>query len=156
MMEGTDTRHDGGATRYEGGGADWDPATQPKRPDATFGELLSEMSSDLATLIRQEIELAKLEAKDEAKRVGKGAGMFGAAGVSGLLALILVSFAAAWLIDQALNRALSFLIVGLVWVIAAAILASAGKKQIKSASPPLPTTTQTIKEDVQWARTLKN
>jgi len=156
-MEGIDTRRQGsGATAHDGGTTEWDPATQPKRPEASFGELLSEMSSDLATLIRQEIELAKLEAKDEAKRVGKGAGMFGAAGISGLLALILVSFAAAWLIDQALNRALSFLIVGLVWVVAAAVLAMAGKKQIKSATPALPTTTQTIKEDVQWARTLKN
>jgi F0F1-type ATP synthase assembly protein I len=156
-MEGIDTRRDGGgATRRDGDHTEWDPATQPKRPEASLGELLSEMSSDLSTLLRQEIELAKVEAKDEAKRVGKGAGMFGAAGVSGLLALILVSFAAAWLLDQAMNRALAFVIIGLIWGVAAAILAMSGKKQMKSASPPLPTTTQTIKEDVQWARTLKN
>jgi F0F1-type ATP synthase assembly protein I len=135
---------------------DWDPATQPKRPDSSLGELLSEVSSDISTLFRQEIELAKLEAKEEAKRVGTGAGMFGAAGVAGLLALILISFAAAWLLDQAMNTALAFLIVGLIWAIAAAVMALAGKRQMKRATPPLPTTTQTIKEDVQWARTLKN
>ncbi|MCU1359834.1 MAG: hypothetical protein JWN99_1123 [Ilumatobacteraceae bacterium] len=135
---------------------DWDPATQPKRPESSLGELLAAMSSDAATLLRKEIELAKLEAKDEAKRLGSGAGMFGAAGVAGMIALILISFAAAWLLDQAMNTALAFLIVGLVWTVAAAVLALAGKKQLKMASTPLPTTTKTIKEDVQWARTLKS
>ena len=149
MMQRLEKRTDGRTT-------DWDPATQPKRPDASLGELLSEMSSDITTLFRQEIELAKLEVKEEAKRVGRGAGMFGAAGVAGLLALILISFAAAWLLDQAMNTALAFLIVGIVWVVAAAVLALAGKKQMKLAATPLPITTQTIKEDVQWARTLKN
>ena len=62
--------------RPDGRSSDWDPATQPKRPDASLGELLSEMSSDITMLFRKEIELAKLEAKEEAKRVGKGAGMF--------------------------------------------------------------------------------
>jgi F0F1-type ATP synthase assembly protein I len=142
--------------RTEGGTNAWDPATQPKRPELSFGELLSEMSTDVATLFRQEVELAKLEAKEEAKRLGTGAGMFGAAGIAGLLALTLISFAAAWLLDQALNTALAFLIVGLVWVVVAAVFAMAGKKQLKMAATPLPTTTQTIKEDVQWARTLKS
>ena len=72
------------------------------------------------------------------------------------MALILISFAAAWLLDQALNTALAFLIVGLVWVVVAGTLALAWKKQMELAAPPLPTTTQTIKEDVQWARTLKS
>jgi hypothetical protein len=140
----------------DGRRSSWDPATQPKRPESSLGELLAEMSSDVSTLFRQEVELAKLEAKEEAKRLGAGAGMFGAAGVAGLMALILISFAAAWLLDQAINTALAFLLVGLVWVIVAVVLALAGKKQLKMASRPLPTTTQTIKEDVQWARTLKS
>jgi uncharacterized membrane protein YqjE len=149
MMQRLEKRTDGRTT-------DWDPATQPKRPESSLGELLSEVSSDVTTLFRKEIELAKLEAKEEAKRVGTGAGMFGAAGVAGLLALMLLSFSAAWLLDQAMNTALAFLIVALVWVVVAAALAMAGKKQMKLAARPLPTTTQTIKEDVQWARTLKN
>jgi F0F1-type ATP synthase assembly protein I len=149
MMQRLEKRTDGHTT-------DWDPATQPRRPESSLGELLSDTSSAVSTLFRQEIELAKLEAKEEVKRVGMGAGMFGAAGVAGLMALILISFAAAWLLDQAMNTALAFLIVGLVWAVAAAVLAVAGKKQIKLAAAPLPTTTQTIKEDVQWARTLKS
>jgi F0F1-type ATP synthase assembly protein I len=134
---------------------DWDPTTEPKRPDKTLGELFADMSADIGTLFRKEIELAKLEAKEEGKRLGRGAGMFGAAGLAGWLALLFVSLAAAWLLDQAMNTALAFLIVGVIWGIAAAALAMSGKKHITSAHA-LPTTTQTIKEDVQWARTLKN
>jgi uncharacterized membrane protein YqjE len=140
--------------RLDGPTTQWDPATQPKRPEASLGDLLSEMSSDVATLLRQEVELAKLEAKDEVKHLGAGAGMLGGAAVGALLSLIMLSFAAAWLLDQAMNTALAFLIVGVIWLIAAAVAASVGKKQMKMAKP-LPTTTETIKEDVQWARTLK-
>jgi F0F1-type ATP synthase assembly protein I len=135
--------------------ADWDPATQPMRPERSLGELFAEMTGDLGTLFRKEIELAKLEAKEEGMRVGKGLGMFGGAGLAGWLTLVFVSFALAWFIDQKLNTALAFLIVGVLWGIAALILLSMAKKQMKQAKP-LPTTTQTIKEDVQWARTLKS
>jgi F0F1-type ATP synthase assembly protein I len=142
--------------RPDGRDRGWDPATQPKRPDSSLGELLAEASSDARRLFKQEIELAKLEAKDDVKRLGTGAGMFGAAGVAGVLTLIMVSFAAAWLLDQAMNTALAFLIVGLIWAVVAGVLMMIGKKQMKAATPPLPNTTTTIKEDVQWARTLKS
>jgi len=138
-----------------GSRVDWDPDTQPMRPDRTLGELFSEMSSEMGTLVRKEIELAKLEAKEEGTRLGKGAGMFGAAGLAGWLALLFISFALAWLLDQALNTALSFLIVGVLWAVGALVLMSMGKKQLRQAKG-LPQTTETIKEDVEWARTLKS
>ena len=131
--------------------AGYDPATQPKRPDATLGELFGEMTSELSHLFRQEIELAKTEARDEATKAAKGAGMIGVAGVAALLALIMLSFALAWLLDQGLNLALSFLIVGLLWAVAGAVLLSSGRRRLKAVRP-LPTTTQTIKEDVEWAK----
>jgi F0F1-type ATP synthase assembly protein I len=135
--------------------AGYDPATQPKRPDATLGELFGEMTSDLSQLFRQEIELAKTEARDEVAKAGKGAGMIGAAGVAALLTLIMVSFALAWLLDQGLNTALSFLIVGLLWAVVGAVLLSAGRHRLKAVRP-LPTTTQTLKEDVEWAKAQKS
>ena len=58
--------------------ADDDPVTQPRRPEATLGELFGEMTQNVTTLFRKEIELAKLEARDEVSRVGRGAGMFAA------------------------------------------------------------------------------
>ncbi len=135
--------------------AGYDPATQPKRPDATLGELFGEMTSDLSRLFRQEIELAKTEARDEVAKAGKGAGMIGAAGVAALMTLIMVSFALAWLLDQGLNTALSFLIVGLLWAVVGAVLLSTGRRRLKAVRP-LPTTTQTLKEDVEWAKAQKS
>jgi len=134
---------------------DWDPATQPKQPDRTLGELFAEMTSQISTLFRQEVQLAKTEAKDEASRAAKGVGMFAGAGVAAWMALLFVSLAAAWLLDQAMNTALAFLVVGLVWVVLATLAALTGKRRLKSVEP-LPTTVQTIKEDVEWARQQKS
>jgi F0F1-type ATP synthase assembly protein I len=133
----------------------YDPATQPKRPDASLGELLSEMTSDLSTLFRKEIELAKTEARDEASRAGKAAGMLGVAGLSAWLALVMLSLALAWLLDQGLNTALSFAIVGLLWAIAAAVLVTSGRRKLAELKT-LPQTKETIKEDVAWAKAQKS
>lgn len=129
----------------------YDPATQPKRPDASLGELLSEMTTDLGTLFRKEVELAKTEAREEITRAGQGAAMVGVAGLAAWLALMMFSLALAWLLDQALNTALAFAIVGVLWAIAAAVLALSGKRRLTNLRP-LPQTTETIKEDVEWAK----
>ncbi len=136
-------------------GADWDPDTQPMRPDRSLGELFTEMTTDMGTLVRKEIELAKVELKEEGTRVGRGVGMFGGAGLAGWLALLFISMAVAWLLDQALNTALAFAIVGVLWAVVALVLMSMGKKQLKE-TKALPNTTETIKEDVRWAKALKS
>jgi F0F1-type ATP synthase assembly protein I len=138
-----------------GSSDEFDPATTPKRPDMSLGELFSEMTGELSTLFRKEVELAKLEGKEELKQAGAAAGMFAGAGVAGLLTALFVSFALAWLLDQALNRALSFLIVALLWGLGALILLSTAKKKAQQVKP-LPQTTQTLKEDVQWAKAQKS
>ena len=130
----------------------FDPATQPKRPEASLSELLSELTTDLSTLLRKEVELAKTEAREEIGHAGKAAAMLGAAGLAGWLALLMLSLAVAWLLDQGLNTALSFAIVGIAWAIAAAILLATGKRRL-GAVQTLPQTKETIKEDVEWART---
>ena len=129
----------------------YDPATQPKRPDASLGELISEMTTDLSELFRKEVQLAKVEAREEVGRASKGAAMLGAAGLAGWLALIMLSFALAWLLDQALNTALAFAIVAVVWAIAAALLVTAGRRRLKTVEA-LPQTQETLKEDVAWAK----
>jgi uncharacterized membrane protein YqjE len=133
----------------------YDPATQPKRPDASLGELFSEMTSDLSELFRKEVQLAKVEAREEIGRAGKGAAMLGAAGLAGWLALVMGSFALAWLLDQALNTALSFAIVGVLWAVAAAVLVSTGRRRLKTVEA-LPQTQETLKEDVAWAKAQKS
>jgi hypothetical protein len=136
-------------------GTAYDPATEPKRPEASLGELISEMTSDLSTLFRKEIELAKTEARDELKQAGKAAGMFGGAGLAGWMTALLLSLALAWLLDQAMNTALAFAIVGVLWAVVGLILLRAGRKTLTRVRG-LPTTRDTIKEDVEWAKAQKS
>jgi uncharacterized membrane protein YqjE len=131
--------------------AEHDPITQPRRPDATLGELFGEMTRDVTTLFRKEIELAKLETREEVSRVGRGAGMFAGAGLAGWLALLFLSLGLAWLLDQAMNTALAFALVGVLWAVIGAVLALRAKREMKNVKP-LPETVETLKEDVQWAK----
>ena len=128
--------------------------TEPKRADRSLGELFSEMSEDLSTLFRKEVELAKVEAKEEVAQIGSVAGMYAGAGVAGLLTLTLSSFALAWWIDQKLNTAVSFLIVGVIWAIVGLVMMTAARKKLKDVEV-LPTTKETIKEDLEWAKAQK-
>jgi len=129
--------------------------TEPKRSERSLGELFGEMSGELSTLFRQEIELAKVEAREQGTRAAKVAAMAGAAGLGAWMALLFISLAVAWLLDQALNRALAFGIVAAVWLIAAAVLASRARQTAKEIRP-LPETTRSLKEDVEWAKAQKS
>lgn len=122
----------------------------------SLGQIVGDLSNDLTTLVKQELELARTELKEEAAKAGKGAGMLGGAGVSGLLALILGSFALAYLLDNWMPVELAFLIVTILWAIVGAVLAARGRKELKNANPQLPETQQTLKEDAAWARAQKN
>jgi len=126
-------------------------ATRPLQPDKSLGELFGELTGDLGHLFRQEVQLAKTEARDEIRQAGKGAGMLAGAGLSAWLALVMLSLTLAWLLDKGLDRAVSFLLVGLLWVVVAAVLATIGKRQM-SAAKPMPETVQTLKEDAQWVK----
>ena len=130
-------------------------ATQPKQADKSLGELFSDMSTDLGLLFKQELRLAKVEARDEAKRLGRAAGMFGGAGLGAWLALLFLSLALAWLLDQAMNTALAFAIVGVLWAIAAAVLFGTAKRGVRQVEA-LPETRETLKEDVEWIKKQKS
>ena len=130
-------------------------ATTPKRPEASLGDLVGEMTSELSTLFRQEVELAKVEARQEAGRAARGAASLAAAAIAGLLAAVMVSMAAAWLLDQAMNKALAFVIIGVIWAIVGALLFAAGRRRLNDLQA-LPTTRTTLKEDVEWAKAQKN
>lgn len=131
------------------------PETTPKRSETSLGELLSEMTSELSSLFRQEVELAKVEARQEASRAVRGGSKLAVAGVAGLLAALLASMALAWLLDQAMNRALAFLIVGVAWAIVGTVLYTTGRRDLKDLEA-LPATRETIKEDVEWAKAQKS
>jgi uncharacterized membrane protein YqjE len=122
----------------------------------SLGQIVGDISHDLTTLVKQELELARTELKEEAGRAGKGAGMLGAAGVAGLLALILASFALSYLLDNWMPVELAFLITTLLWAVVGAVLASRGRAELKKSNPQLPKTQQTLKEDAAWARAQKS
>ena len=129
--------------------------TTPKRSEASLGELVAEMTSELSSLFRQEVELAKVEGRQEVSRAARAGSKLAGAGVAGVLAALLVSMALAWLLDQAMNRALAFLIVGVVWAIVGAVLYATGRRDLKDLEA-LAATRTTIKEDVQRAEAQKS
>lgn len=124
----------------------------PRQPeDQSLGQLVGRMTSDLSTLFRQEIELAKVELREEVAKAGKGAGMFGGAGFAGYMAILLLSFAGAWGLAELMAAGLAFLIVGALYAVVAAGLLLVGRRKLKSIRGPQQTV-KTVKEDVQWAR----
>ncbi len=121
-----------------------------------LGQLMGDMVSEVGTLVRQEIALAKVETREELGKAGKAAGMLGGAAVAGHMAVLFLSFALAWLLNQAMNRALSFAIVGVLYAAGAGAFALGGRNQAKAIDPVPEQTVETLKEDVQWAKAQKS
>ncbi|MEO6715323.1 MAG: phage holin family protein [Mycobacteriales bacterium] len=122
--------------------------------DSSVGQLIGEVAADLSTLMRKEIELARAELTVEAKKAGKGAGLLGGAGYAGHMLALFVSLALAWAIADLADFSLGwgFFIVAAAWGIAAAVLYSKGRAQLKKVEPKPEQTIETLKEDVQWAK----
>ncbi len=111
----------------------------------SLGELISEVTQDLSTLLRQEVELAKAELQQSASRAGKGAGMLSGAAVAGYLVLLFLSLALWWAIGSATGLGWSALIVAVIWAIIAAVLVQVGRKELKTVRG-MPKTTATVKK----------
>ena len=131
------------------------PGTTESTDQRSLGQVVSDLSTDLSTLMKQEVQLAKVELKEEVGKVGKGAGMLGGAGFAGWFVLLFLSLALTFLLDNWLPIEVSALITALVWGAIAAVLAVVGRKELKEANPQHPQTQQTRKEAVQWAKAQK-
>ncbi len=130
--------------------------TQPSEPamsDKSLGELVAAATKDLSSLIHQEVALAKAEIKTEVVSAGKGAGLFGGAGVTGLFALVFLSVALAFGVAGLFDISVGwgFLVVGLLFGGVAGVLAVLGKGQISKVGPP-EKTIETVKDDIAWAK----
>ena len=88
--------------------------TQPLEPDLSLGELLGRVTSDFGNLVSTQVELAKVEIKEEVAKAGKGAAMISGGAVAALLGVLLVSMAAAWGLAEVIEPGWSFLIVGTI------------------------------------------
>ncbi len=122
--------------------------------EKSLGELVATATADISTLLRKEVELAKVELKAEAKNAGKGAGAFGAAGITAALALLFLSISAAYGFGSLYggdNEGLGFLTVGLLYLLVAGVAALVGRKSIKKVGPP-EKTIETVKDDVAFAK----
>jgi membrane protein len=130
-----------------------DNATNGLR-DRPASELLRQLSDQTTTLVRQEIELAKLELRDKARTAGKGAGMFGGAGLFGVYAFGALTACVILALATFLPGWLAALIVALAYGAIAGVLAIRGKAQVKKAGPLVPEqAVDTTKEDVRWVKT---
>lgn len=112
--------------------------TDARTDDASAAELVSRLSEQVTTLVRDELALARLEMVEKGKKAGKGAGLLGGAGMVALYgtgALIFTAGAALALVMPVWAAALT---VTVVLLCAAGIAAVAGKREVEQAIPPTP------------------
>ena len=127
-----------------------------EEPDKSLGDLIGDLTSEFSSLVSTHIDLAKAEIKQDVRDASKAGGMFGAAGIAALLAMILLSSAAAWGLAEVMAAGWAFLIVGALWALVAAVLAFSGKKQIDDMDPGPQQTLEELKEDKQWLKNQTN
>ena len=122
--------------------------------EASLAELIKQLSEQSSRLARQEVELAKAELAVKGKRAGLGAGMFGGAGAFGFYGLGALTAAAILALATAVTAWLAALIIAVVFAAIAGALALQGKNKVQQATPPVPEeAAESVKEDLQWAKT---
>lgn len=120
--------------------------SERRAASTSFGELFGQVTKDISTLIRQEVDLAKAELKQSATRAGAGAGLLGGAGYAGLMAVFFLSCALWWgLADLIENIAWAAVIVAVLWAIIGAILYFVGRNKLKEVQG-MPRTAETVKK----------
>jgi Putative Actinobacterial Holin-X, holin superfamily III len=129
----------------------------PPRPagseSPSAGQLVSQLSQELSTLVRDEMRLAQAEMTEKAKKVGVGAGMFGAAGLLALYACGVLIATAILVLALALDPWLAALIVGVVLLAAAGVAALLGRNRVQEAGSPVPIrAVESVKRDVDAVR----
>jgi tetrahydromethanopterin S-methyltransferase subunit C len=124
------------------------------RREQSVSELVKQLSEQTAALARNEVELAKAELATKGKRAGIGAGMFGGAGLFGLYALGALTACAILALATAVAPWLAALIVAAAYGAIAGVMVLTGKAKVQQAKLPVPEqATESVKEDVQWAKT---
>jgi lipopolysaccharide export LptBFGC system permease protein LptF len=119
----------------------------------SIAELLQQLTEQTTRLAQKEIELAKAEMAVKGRRIGMGAGAFGAAGLLALLALGALTAAAILGLATAVDAWLAALIVAAVYLLVAGVLALAGRSKVQEGSPPVPEqTVESVKEDVELTK----
>jgi hypothetical protein len=105
------------------------PDRTPDVSERSLGDLMRQVSTDLSTLMRQEVELAKAELRQEGAKAGKAAGFFGGAGFGGYMVLLFLSLALWGGLSNVMDQGWAALIVAVIWAVVAAVLYAKGKSQ---------------------------
>ncbi|MEU4551493.1 putative superfamily III holin-X [Micromonospora violae] len=121
-------------------------APEKERTQASVGELIGDVTRDMSTLVRKEVELAKAELREEVNQAGKAGGMFGGAALAGFLAVLFVSYALWWGLSNTMDQGWAALIVAVLWAAVAGGLFINARTQLKRARALLPRTKQTARE----------
>jgi hypothetical protein len=125
---------------------------RPATDQRSLGELFGDLSREISTLVRQELQLARVEVTSKLPKLGKDIGFLvigGAVAYAGLLALIATAIIA---LAYALPWWLSALIVAVVVTAAGLLLVQRGIAALRSESLAPQQTLATLKEDAQWAK----
>jgi hypothetical protein len=118
--------------------ADIDRATNQSPDERPVADLFKDFSEQTSTLIRKELELARVELTAKGKRAGIGAGMFGGSGLVALYGVGALIAALVMLLATAVTAWLAALIVAVALFALGGVLALTGKKQVERATPPVP------------------
>lgn len=125
------------------------PSVRTDRPEVSgrsVGELIGEVTTDLTNLMRQELDLAKAEVKQEVTTAGKAAGMLGAAGFAGYMVALFLSVALWWALANGMDEGWAALVVAAVWGVVAAVLAVLGRARMRQVNPKPERTMQTLQQ----------
>jgi hypothetical protein len=125
--------------------------------ERSIAQLVKQLSDQTSTLARKEVELAKAEMAIKGKRLGIGAGAFGAAGLVAVLALGALTATLILALAEALDAWLAALIVTVAYGVIAGVLALVGRSRVQAGTPPVPERAiDSTKEDVEWAKERAN
>lgn len=138
-------------TSYDTGSVRADTGDRPQ--EAGLGELIGNIATNLSTLLRQEVELAKVELKRDATEIGKASGFLVGAAVAALFLILFLSLALMWTLGAYMPIGWATLIVAVLWGIAAAALGVVGRSKLQKVNPVPERTIETVKEDVEWLKT---
>jgi uncharacterized membrane protein YqjE len=110
------------------------------------------VADDFQRLVRQQLELAKVELKEQAVQAGRAGAMFGVAGLAGLMTVVLVSFAVVFGLAEIMPPGWAALIVGVLWAVVGAATYGTARQRMRKLSPIPEKTVETLKEDMRWLR----
>jgi MFS family permease len=126
---------------------------RPPEAEKPLGELVQDLSRQTSTLIRQEMRLAQAELAEKGRHAGKGAGMFGGAGLVALYGVGALIAAAILGLGTVIEPWIAAAAIGVVLLLVAGILALTGRKELEEAAPPKPEEAlESVQRDVETVK----